>query len=175
MAIKWRLYFLFQKVKLIFTFIFIFIYIGKLWTILINHEWLQFFISYAETGIEELLEDTELIDEEERAKRKLWDGALIWGFYVLSSLNKYSISSVEAGLKYFIFGIFSSGLILFGTLETICRNNSLISNKKDSIAEVGCYEIVILTNLIVRWVNILKLDQNFIVQIIKKRAIFNFI
>jgi uncharacterized membrane protein AbrB (regulator of aidB expression) len=63
MAIKWRLYFLFQKVKLIFTFIFIFIYIGKLWTILINHEWLQFFISYAETGIEELLEDTELIDE----------------------------------------------------------------------------------------------------------------
>jgi hypothetical protein len=62
-----------------------------------------------------------------------------------------------------------------GTLETICRNNSLISNKKESIVEVGCYETAILTDLTVRWVNILKLDQNFIVQIIIKRAIFNFI
>lgn len=35
-------------------------------------------------------------------------------FYVLASFNKNSDSSAEAGVKYFILGAFSSGLLLFG-------------------------------------------------------------
>jgi NADH:ubiquinone oxidoreductase subunit 2 (subunit N) len=35
-------------------------------------------------------------------------------FYVLASLKRYSNFSTEAGLKYFLFGSFSSSLVLFG-------------------------------------------------------------
>ncbi len=36
-------------------------------------------------------------------------------FYIITSLKVYSNFSVEAGLKYFILGAFSSGLLLFGS------------------------------------------------------------
>jgi NADH:ubiquinone oxidoreductase subunit 2 (subunit N) len=36
-------------------------------------------------------------------------------FYILAAFKKNSTYSVEAGLKYFIFGAFSSGLFLFGS------------------------------------------------------------
>lgn len=35
-------------------------------------------------------------------------------FYVLASLKRFSNFSIEAGLKYFLFGTFSSSLLLFG-------------------------------------------------------------
>ena len=35
-------------------------------------------------------------------------------FYVLASIKRYSNFSTEAGLKYFLFGAFSSSLVLFG-------------------------------------------------------------
>ena len=35
-------------------------------------------------------------------------------FYILAALRTQSIFSVEAGIKYFILGSFSSGLLLFG-------------------------------------------------------------
>lgn len=34
--------------------------------------------------------------------------------YILCSINRYSNLSIEAGLKYFIFGSFSSCILLFG-------------------------------------------------------------
>lgn len=34
--------------------------------------------------------------------------------YILASLKRYSNVSVEAGLKYFIYGSFASGMLLFG-------------------------------------------------------------
>lgn len=34
--------------------------------------------------------------------------------YILASIKRYSNLSIEAGLKYFIFGSFASGLLLFG-------------------------------------------------------------
>lgn len=36
-------------------------------------------------------------------------------FYVLASIKRHSQHSTEAGLKYFLLGAFSSGLLLFGT------------------------------------------------------------
>jgi NADH:ubiquinone oxidoreductase subunit 2 (subunit N) len=36
-------------------------------------------------------------------------------FYVLTSFKKSSVFSVEAGIKYFILGSFSTALFLFGT------------------------------------------------------------
>jgi len=36
------------------------------------------------------------------------------GFYILAALKKYNSYSVEAGLKYYIMGSLSSGLLLFG-------------------------------------------------------------
>jgi NADH:ubiquinone oxidoreductase subunit 2 (subunit N) len=36
-------------------------------------------------------------------------------FYLLTSLKIYSNFSTEAGLKYFILGAFSSGLLLYGS------------------------------------------------------------
>lgn len=35
-------------------------------------------------------------------------------FYILSALKRYSNLSIEASLKYFILGSFSSGILLFG-------------------------------------------------------------
>lgn len=35
-------------------------------------------------------------------------------FYVLATFKRHSVFSTEAGLKYFILGAFSSGLLLFG-------------------------------------------------------------
>jgi len=35
-------------------------------------------------------------------------------FYVMASLKRYSNFSTEAGLKYFLFGVFSSSMLLFG-------------------------------------------------------------
>lgn len=35
-------------------------------------------------------------------------------FYILASLKRYSNFSAEAGIKYFLFGAFSSSLLLFG-------------------------------------------------------------
>jgi NADH:ubiquinone oxidoreductase subunit 2 (subunit N) len=35
-------------------------------------------------------------------------------FYILASLKRYSNFSTEAGIKYFLFGAFSSSLLLFG-------------------------------------------------------------
>lgn len=60
-------------------------------------------------------------------------------FYILASSKKYSIHSTESGLKYFILGSFSSGILLFGItslyvftgatsfsdLQLIIINNSL--------------------------------------------------
>ena len=34
--------------------------------------------------------------------------------YVLASLKRYSNLSIEAGLKYFIYGSFASGILLYG-------------------------------------------------------------
>ena len=34
--------------------------------------------------------------------------------YVIAALRRYSVKSTEAGLKYFVLGAFSSGLLLFG-------------------------------------------------------------
>lgn len=34
--------------------------------------------------------------------------------YILASLKRYSNLSVEAGLKYFIYGSFASGILLYG-------------------------------------------------------------
>ena len=36
-------------------------------------------------------------------------------FYILAAFKKNSTYSIEAGLKYFILGAFSSGLFLFGS------------------------------------------------------------
>lgn len=35
-------------------------------------------------------------------------------FYILAGINRYNNFSTEASLKYFLFGSFSSGLLLFG-------------------------------------------------------------
>jgi len=35
-------------------------------------------------------------------------------FYIMASLKRYSNFSTEAGLKYFLFGVFSSSMLLFG-------------------------------------------------------------
>ena len=35
-------------------------------------------------------------------------------FYILASIKRYSNFSTEAGLKYFLFGAFSSSLVIFG-------------------------------------------------------------
>jgi NADH-quinone oxidoreductase subunit N len=35
-------------------------------------------------------------------------------FYVMATLKRYSNFSTEAGLKYFLFGVFSSSMLLFG-------------------------------------------------------------
>jgi len=37
-----------------------------------------------------------------------------FGFYIMSSINRYSSFSTEAGLKYFFLGAFSSSLFLYG-------------------------------------------------------------
>jgi len=34
--------------------------------------------------------------------------------YLLASLKRYSNLSIEAGLKYFVYGSFASGMILYG-------------------------------------------------------------
>jgi NADH-quinone oxidoreductase subunit N len=34
--------------------------------------------------------------------------------YILASIKKYSNVSIEAGLKYFVYGSFASGLLLYG-------------------------------------------------------------
>jgi len=34
--------------------------------------------------------------------------------YTLASFKRYSVFSAESGLKYFVLGAFSSGLLLFG-------------------------------------------------------------
>lgn len=34
--------------------------------------------------------------------------------YVLASIKRYSVYSIEAGIKYFLFGAFSSSLLIFG-------------------------------------------------------------
>jgi NADH-quinone oxidoreductase subunit N len=58
-------------------------------------------------------------------------------FYVLATFNKNSEYCAEAGVKYFVLGAFSSGLLLFGftlfyasfgtiSFESIERTNSLI-------------------------------------------------
>ena len=39
-------------------------------------------------------------------------------FYILAAFQKNSTYSVEAGLKYFILGAFSSGLFLFGSSQS---------------------------------------------------------
>lgn len=46
-------------------------------------------------------------------------------FYVMSSFKKNSSFSVEAGLKYFILGSFSSAILLFGISLIYCATGSL--------------------------------------------------
>jgi len=62
--------------------------------------------------------------------------------YVLCSINRYSNLSIEAGLKYFIFGSFSSCILLFGisliygftgTLDYYQLNTFLTSNFSQNI------------------------------------------
>ena len=58
-------------------------------------------------------------------------------FYILSSINKNQNKSVEAGIKYFILGSFSSSLLLFGI--SIIYGITGMSNFKDlsDIFEIG--------------------------------------
>jgi NADH:ubiquinone oxidoreductase subunit 2 (subunit N) len=67
-------------------------------------------------------------------------------FYVLATFNKNSEYCAEAGLKYFVLGAFSSGLLLFGftlfytsfgtiSFESIERMGSLTNSL---VAFCGC-------------------------------------
>jgi NADH-quinone oxidoreductase subunit N len=69
-------------------------------------------------------------------------------FYVLASLKRNSSFSTEAGLKYFVLGAFSSGLLLFGcslvygflgttNLEEICRLIGYINPTGPAVASSG--------------------------------------
>lgn len=71
-------------------------------------------------------------------------------FYVMASFKKESAFSIDAGLKYFILGAFSSGLFLFGSsilygiggstnFEDLKDLFSLASSKCDNLHEISSY------------------------------------
>jgi NADH-quinone oxidoreductase subunit N len=62
-------------------------------------------------------------------------------FYILASINRNQNKSIEAGIKYFILGSFSSSLLLLGI--SIIYGITGISNFKDlsDILEVGLQSV----------------------------------
>ena len=74
-------------------------------------------------------------------------------FYILAAFKKDSAFSVDAGLKYFILGAFSSGLFLFGSsilygisgttnFEDLKNLFFLMYSKYDSLSEINSYNMV---------------------------------
>jgi NADH:ubiquinone oxidoreductase subunit 2 (subunit N) len=74
-------------------------------------------------------------------------------FYILASFKKDSAFSIDAGLKYFILGAFSSGLFLFGSsilygiggttnFEDLKDLFFLITSKYDNLYEINIYNMV---------------------------------
>ena len=74
-------------------------------------------------------------------------------FYILAAFKKDSAFSVDAGLKYFILGAFSSGLFLFGSsilygisgttnFEYLKNLFFLMYSKYDSLSEINSYNMV---------------------------------
>lgn len=72
-------------------------------------------------------------------------------FYVLASFNRNSVFSLEAGLKYFVYGAFASGIyllgvsFLYGALGTISLNNlnALLSFSLNSYNESINYIVIV--------------------------------
>jgi NADH-quinone oxidoreductase subunit N len=74
-------------------------------------------------------------------------------FYIMAAFKKDSAFSVDAGLKYFILGAFSSGLFLFGSsilygvsgttnFEDLKNLFFLMYSKYDNLYEVSNYHVI---------------------------------
>jgi NADH-quinone oxidoreductase subunit N len=74
-------------------------------------------------------------------------------FYIMAAFKKDSAFSVDAGLKYFILGAFSSGLFLFGSsiLYGVSRTTNfedlknlffLMYSKYDNLYEINNYHVI---------------------------------
>jgi len=74
-------------------------------------------------------------------------------FYIMASFKKDSAFSIDAGLKYFIVGAFSSGLFLFGSSILYGTNGTtnfedlkdlffLINSRYGNLYEISNYNIV---------------------------------
>jgi NADH-quinone oxidoreductase subunit N len=74
-------------------------------------------------------------------------------FYIMAAFKKDSAFSVDAGLKYFILGAFSSGLFLFGSsilygvsgttnFEDLKNLFFLMYSKYDNLYEINHYHII---------------------------------
>jgi NADH-quinone oxidoreductase subunit N len=74
-------------------------------------------------------------------------------FYIMAAFKKDSAFSVDAGLKYFILGAFSSGLFLFGSsilygvsgttnFEDLKNLFFLMYSKYDKLYEISNYHVI---------------------------------